>query len=205
MTPEGKVKAKGRALVKAFGYYQFPVNQGGFGRTGIPDDVLCARGIFISIEYKARMRWHENTASARLSLPTLRQCVEMSAIRDAGGVPLVVDVDGLPLLQAVLEGLRDIRPFPELFHMLDNAPIRWRWTPKEYARFLKRDLDVSCTVVPAGHVPLPRVQDDSKKYSTGSPRVRVFANDEPVRAGNDSGKGKDAKKRPAVRRGKNAR
>lgn len=160
MTPEGKVKAKGRAMVKAAGFYQFPVNQGSFGRTGIPDDVLCARGIFLAIEYKAHMRWYEQTLSARQSLPTMRQCVEMSAIRSAGGIPLVVDMDGLPYLQELIDGIQTTIPFPELFRLLDSTPLRWLWTPELYARFLKRDPDVECRVVPAGHVPTPQVHNE---------------------------------------------
>lgn len=147
-------------MVKAAGFYQFPVNQGSFGRMGIPDDVLCARGLFISIEYKAHMRWYEKTLSARQSLPTMRQCVEMAAIRDAGGYPLVVDMYGLPLLQELIESIKASVGYPERFRQVFNTPLLWNWTPEHYARFLKRDPEVTCTDVPAGHIPFVRIANE---------------------------------------------
>lgn len=51
MTPEGKVKAKVKELLKKYGVYYFmPVP---YGKTGIPDFVCCVRGRFVGIETKA--------------------------------------------------------------------------------------------------------------------------------------------------------
>ncbi len=53
MTPEAKVKKKIVAVLKEHGaYYFYPVT-GGFGRSGVPDIIVCHRGRFIGIECKA--------------------------------------------------------------------------------------------------------------------------------------------------------
>jgi hypothetical protein len=52
-TPEAKVKAKVKALLKASGaYYVMPVT-GGYGSSGAPDFLVCHKGNFIGIECKA--------------------------------------------------------------------------------------------------------------------------------------------------------
>ncbi len=53
MTPEAKVKKKIVAVLKEHGaYYFYPVT-GGFGRSGVPDIIVCHAGRFIGIECKA--------------------------------------------------------------------------------------------------------------------------------------------------------
>ena len=53
MTPEAKVKAKvKRILDKINCYYFFPAT-GGYGRSGVPDVIVCFKGHFIGIECKA--------------------------------------------------------------------------------------------------------------------------------------------------------
>jgi hypothetical protein len=52
-TPEGKVKAKVKALLKKYGaWYCLPVSAG-YGQHGIPDFLVCHRGKFVGIETKA--------------------------------------------------------------------------------------------------------------------------------------------------------
>jgi hypothetical protein len=52
-TPEAKVKAKVKAILKNLGaYYVMPVT-GGYGNSGAPDFLVCLRGKFIGIECKA--------------------------------------------------------------------------------------------------------------------------------------------------------
>ena len=65
MTPEAKVKKKVVDVLKTYGaYYFYPVT-GGFGRSGVPDIVVCHLGFFIAIECKAVSYTH-------LTLPTKR-------------------------------------------------------------------------------------------------------------------------------------
>lgn len=84
-TPEGKVKAKGRSICKELGIFYFPAQMTGFGRNGIPDDILCVKGQFISIEYKADSK----------KKPTPLQIKAMSDIRKAGGITLLVHADNI--------------------------------------------------------------------------------------------------------------
>ena len=52
-TPEAKVKAKVKAILKNLGaYYVMPVTSG-YGNSGAPDFLVCIRGKFIGIECKA--------------------------------------------------------------------------------------------------------------------------------------------------------
>jgi Holliday junction resolvase len=53
MTPEAKVKAKvKKVLDKLNCYYFFPATNG-YGRSGVPDVIVCFQGHFIGIECKA--------------------------------------------------------------------------------------------------------------------------------------------------------
>ena len=91
MTPEGKIKTKARKVARDCGYYTFPINQGGFGRRGIPDDFIIVNRTPYFVEFKAHMRWDTNNAAAIKTLPTMLQIAEMSKAREAGIFTLVVD------------------------------------------------------------------------------------------------------------------
>lgn len=53
MTPEVKVKKVVVAQLKALGaYYFYPVTSG-YGASGVPDIVVCYKGLFFAIECKA--------------------------------------------------------------------------------------------------------------------------------------------------------
>lgn len=52
-TPEGKVKAKIKAVLKKHNVYYFMPMGFQFGRSGIPDFVCCHKGQFLAIEAKA--------------------------------------------------------------------------------------------------------------------------------------------------------
>lgn len=85
MTPEKKVKnavVKQLKELKAEGYpvYWFFPATGGYGRSGVPDIVLCCSGRFYAIECKAG----KNT-------PTKLQELEMGAINKAGGHAWVIN------------------------------------------------------------------------------------------------------------------
>lgn len=83
-TPESKVKKKVVEILKAAGaWYCFPVASG-YGRSGIPDILVCWDGEFIAIECKAGK-----------GTTTALQDRELSKIRDANGTVFVVNEDML--------------------------------------------------------------------------------------------------------------
>jgi Holliday junction resolvase len=96
-TPEAKVKAKIKAILKAHGaYYAMPIGTG-YGSSGVPDFLVCLNGEFLAIEAKAG----KGTTTA-LQEKNLRQ------IEEAGGRTLVVNEETLELkvLEAVLENMK---------------------------------------------------------------------------------------------------
>ena len=103
-TPEKKVKDKVVKMLKAHGIYYFYASTHGFGRSGIPDLVCCVRGKFLGIECKAGK-----------NVPTALQEKEMTDIRLAGGMTIVVNEDNLDCLQQLLTELTDERPTKQVY------------------------------------------------------------------------------------------
>ena len=96
-TPEAKVKAKIKAILKSYGaYYAMPMGTG-YGNSGVPDFLVCLGGEFLAIEAKAG----KGTTTA-LQEKNLRE------IEEAGGRTLVINEKLLELgtLQAVLENMQ---------------------------------------------------------------------------------------------------
>jgi hypothetical protein len=88
-TPESAVKARCVDIIKKYrAYYFFPA-QNGYGRAGIPDIIVCYRGMFLGVECKAGF-----------NKPTALQEREMAEIHRAGGSAMVVREDTLDLLEA---------------------------------------------------------------------------------------------------------
>lgn len=82
-TPEKKVKKKVVQQLKDLGcYYFYPVT-GGYGASGVPDIIVCYRGLFIGIECKA---------DATKKGPTALQKRNLLSIEENGGVSLVIDI-----------------------------------------------------------------------------------------------------------------
>ena len=52
-TPESKVKKKVKKILDDLGAYHFSPMATGFGRSGVPDIIVCYKGKFIGIECKA--------------------------------------------------------------------------------------------------------------------------------------------------------
>ncbi len=91
-TPEAKVKAKIKALLKKYGvYYAMPIGTG-YGNAGVPDFLCCAGGQFLAIEAKANG-----------GKPTALQLKNINEINACGGVALVVDETNLTMLEAVIK------------------------------------------------------------------------------------------------------
>jgi hypothetical protein len=83
-TPEGKVKAKVKVILKEVGaYYTMPVT-GGFGTSGAPDFLVCLKGNFVGIECKAGK-----------GKPTALQEKNLHDIAQAGGQALVINEDNV--------------------------------------------------------------------------------------------------------------
>lgn len=81
-TPEGKVKAGVKTLLKRLGIWYFMPATGGFGRSGIHDFVCCWKGSFMGIETKA---------PGQLGRLTPLQQQAHDEVTAAGGFSIVVD------------------------------------------------------------------------------------------------------------------
>ena len=91
MTPEAKVKKKAVQILKELSaYYFYPVTSG-YGRSGVPDIIVCYRGLFIGIECKAGK-----------NKPTPLQEKNMEDIHKAGGIALVINEDNVSRLSRIL-------------------------------------------------------------------------------------------------------
>jgi len=91
-TPEKKVKLACTALLKKHGAYHFLPVTGGFGKSGVPDIIVCYRGLFLGIECKAGK-----------GKTTALQEREMEFIRAAGGSTLVIRENNINELQEWLD------------------------------------------------------------------------------------------------------
>lgn len=94
MTPEAKTKAAVRRVLDKYGAYYFFPPANGYGRVGIPDVVVCYKGLFIAIECKAG----KNKATAL-------QLRELQLIKDAGGFAMVCYEDDVSTLDKYLGSL----------------------------------------------------------------------------------------------------
>lgn len=91
MTPEAKVKKKVVDVIKKHkAYYFYPVT-GGFGRSGIPDIIVCHYGVFLGIECKAGS-----------NKPTPLQLAEMEKIINAGGYAFTVNENSIDIVEEML-------------------------------------------------------------------------------------------------------
>lgn len=94
MTPEAKVKKKVVSILKEVGaYYFYPVT-GGYGRSGVPDIIVCHKGKFVGIECKAGK-----------NKPTALQQKNLHDIIEAGGIALVINEESVSLIEAIFKKL----------------------------------------------------------------------------------------------------
>ena len=90
-TPEAKVKAKIRAILKEHGvYYAMPIGTG-LGNSGVPDFLCCVNGFFVGIEAKAGK-----------NQPTALQWKNLKEINAAGGYTLLINEDNMAYLTNVI-------------------------------------------------------------------------------------------------------
>jgi pantoate kinase len=94
-TPEAKVKAKIKTILKEHGvYYAMPIGSG-YGNSGVPDFLCCANGHFFAIEAKAGK-----------GVATALQIKNMQQIIDANGLAMVVREDNLDKLEERIKLLK---------------------------------------------------------------------------------------------------
>jgi hypothetical protein len=95
-TPESKVKAKIKAILKEHGvYYAMPIGTG-YGNAGVPDFLCCFNGRFLAIEAKAN---GGNT--------TALQDKNLRDIESAGGITCVLNEDNVYALGGYLKLMKE--------------------------------------------------------------------------------------------------
>lgn len=95
-TPENKVKAKVRAVLKTYGVYHFMPATYGYGVSGTPDIICCTHGRFMGIEVKAGK-----------NNPTNLQLKALNDIAAHGGVAVIVNETGIDALSMLLDGIKE--------------------------------------------------------------------------------------------------
>lgn len=91
MTPESKVKARVKKVLKEISAFYSMTVTGGFGNSGDCDFYVCHRGRFYGIECKANG-----------NKPTALQLKRHEDIRRAGGIVLVIDETNIETLRKEL-------------------------------------------------------------------------------------------------------
>ena len=96
-TPEAKVKAKIKDILKKHNvYYAMPIGTG-YGNSGVPDFLCCVNGKFLAIEAKSGN-----------NKPTALQNKNIREIQDAGGVALVINETNMADIEAHIKLARNI-------------------------------------------------------------------------------------------------
>ena len=94
-TPEGKVKDACKKFLKERGAWFFMPVSNGMGQVGIPDIIICYKGVFVAIETKAPGKKKNITSNQERVI---------EAIRSADGFAWVVDnPDDMPMLFDVID------------------------------------------------------------------------------------------------------
>ena len=91
LTPEAKVKANIKKILKAHNIYYAMPHGAGYGDAGVPDFLCCWKGNFLAIEAKANG-----------GKPTALQQKNLDDIEKAQGLAWVVDEDTTYVLDAFL-------------------------------------------------------------------------------------------------------
>jgi Holliday junction resolvase len=92
MTPEAKVKNKIKKFLDKLGCYYFFPQTGGYGRSGVPDIIICHQGKFIAIECKAGK-----------GVLTALQKNNIDRINSNGGLAIVINESNIELLLTLVK------------------------------------------------------------------------------------------------------
>jgi Holliday junction resolvase len=91
-TPESKVKAKIKKILKDHGvYYAMPIGTG-YGSSGVPDFLCCVNGHFLAIEAKAGK-----------GTTTALQDKNIREIKECGGTAAVIAEEQLEYLEQLIQ------------------------------------------------------------------------------------------------------
>ena len=82
-TPEGRVKDKVKALLKAMGIWYYMPMQNGYGVVGIPDFICCWKGRFMVIETKAPGKVTNTTANQKRVLGQIDAALGLTLVVDS--------------------------------------------------------------------------------------------------------------------------
>jgi len=95
-TPEAKVKAKIKTILKEHNvYYAMPIGSG-YGNAGVPDFLCCVNGNFVAIEAKAGK-----------GKPTALQEKNLRDIKESNGLALVINEDNIDWLRGAMKLLQE--------------------------------------------------------------------------------------------------
>ena len=95
-TPEAKVKAKIKTILKEYNvYYAMPIGSG-YGNAGVPDFLCCVNGNFVAIEAKAGK-----------GKPTALQEKNLRDIKESNGLALVINEDNIDWLRGAVKLLKE--------------------------------------------------------------------------------------------------
>jgi hypothetical protein len=95
-TPEAKVKAKIKTILKEHNvYYAMPIGSG-YGNAGVPDFLCCVNGNFVAIEAKAGK-----------GKPTALQEKNLRDIKESNGLALVINEDNIDWLRGAMKLLKE--------------------------------------------------------------------------------------------------
>lgn len=92
MRNERDVKEAVKKLFKKYGVWYYMIVPLAYSRTGVPDFICCYEGGFFAVETKFGY-----------NKPKPRQVLEMDAIRDAGGICMVINEKNIGELETFLE------------------------------------------------------------------------------------------------------
>lgn len=93
-TPEKKVKDAIKKILTTSEAYFFMPFGAGYGRAGVADLCCCVRGKFVAIEAKAGK-----------GKTTALQERELQAVRDAGGIALVINEVNINQLKGIIDAI----------------------------------------------------------------------------------------------------
>ena len=91
MTPEAKVKKKVYKILRDNGAYYFSPIMSGYGKSGVPDVIVCYNGKFVGIECKVGNK-----------KPTELQQKNLDEIESSGGYTLVINENNILAVQDLL-------------------------------------------------------------------------------------------------------
>ena len=94
-TPESKVKKKVKKILDDLGVYHFSPMATGYGRSGVPDIIVCYKGKFIGIECKSG----DNK-------PTLLQLRNIDDIKRNQGLAIVINEGNIETLLALVKEIQ---------------------------------------------------------------------------------------------------